>query len=311
MINKIKNYFSNFIRNSLRKDNDNLKYMLGSVFLQNSRKNYPNIKKIKDAEYKIFSQTGEDGIIDLLLNKLSIKNPKFVEIGVGDYSESNTRYLYENSFNKGLIVDVIKDFKKKVSDNIDPWKGDLKLKNIDINIENINDVLEEFNMNKDLDLFSLDIDGNDYWILKKIKPKISKIFILEYNPVFGPNLNISIPYTKNFSRFNGHYSGCYYGASFTAMVNLMKEKGYTFIGSNKSNFNAFFINDDYVSNFNVILENLNPKEDYCNQKIYDSRDQNFELNYLDHKKSLLNMQELEVIDLSTNVSSTKTIKELI
>ena len=61
------------------------------------------IRNINDLDYKIFSQNGEDGIIDYLLHALKIDKPKFVEIGVGDYSECNTRFLFERTSPKGLI----------------------------------------------------------------------------------------------------------------------------------------------------------------------------------------------------------------
>ena len=64
------------------------------------RKNYSEIKKLNDVDYKIFFTNGEDGIIDYLLTQLGIEKPKFLEIGVGDYSESNTRFIYEKSSQK-------------------------------------------------------------------------------------------------------------------------------------------------------------------------------------------------------------------
>ena len=64
-------------------------------------KNYKDIKNLNQVEYKVFSQNGEDGIIDFLLNQLNIQNPKFLEIGVGNYKESNTRYIFMKSPTKG------------------------------------------------------------------------------------------------------------------------------------------------------------------------------------------------------------------
>ena len=72
--------------------------MLGLSHILNIRKNYDSISLISDVDYKIYSQFGEDGIIDFILRKLNIEKPKFVEIGVGDYTECNSRFfLSQNS----------------------------------------------------------------------------------------------------------------------------------------------------------------------------------------------------------------------
>ena len=109
----LKTKLINFLDRLLKKNDAHKKFMLGSVYFNEARKNYNKFKNLKEAEYKVFSQTGEDGIIDFIQNKLGIYNCKFVEIGVGDYSEANTRFIYEKSFSEGLIIDVIDNLKKK------------------------------------------------------------------------------------------------------------------------------------------------------------------------------------------------------
>ena len=171
--------------------------MLGTIFLNEAKKKYDLVDNLHNVEYKVFSQTGEDGIIDFLLSRINISTSKFVEIGVGDYSEANTRYVYEKSFSKGLIIDIERNLKHKVSKNINLWKGMLEIENTEIDKDNINAILDKYHLNGNLDLFSIDIDGLDYWVVKSLKPMISKIFVAEYNPTFGHNLEITIPYIKN------------------------------------------------------------------------------------------------------------------
>ena len=77
-------------------------FLIGTSHCSSMRPNYSNVKDLNDLDYKVFSQAGEDGIIDYLLYSLNIKKPKFIEIGVGDYRESNTRFVYERSSCKGL-----------------------------------------------------------------------------------------------------------------------------------------------------------------------------------------------------------------
>ena len=92
----------------------------------------------------------EDGIIDFIV-KLNLRKPTFVEIG-GDYSESNTRFLYETYYSKGLIIDNIENFKEKVSNNVSLWRGNLNVLEKNISPENINEILNK-NVEYDIDIF--------------------------------------------------------------------------------------------------------------------------------------------------------------
>ena len=122
--------------------------LIGHSHILNFRKNYSNIKRINELDYKIFSQNGEDGIIDYFLHELKIEKPKYIEIGVGDYSECNTRFIFETYNSKGLIIDCLKDIKKKIMNNIIFWKGDLTIVEEFINHKNINSLLIENKFNK-------------------------------------------------------------------------------------------------------------------------------------------------------------------
>ena len=104
------------------------------------------------------------------------------------------------------------------------WKGELNIINKSINSENILKILNENDTLNQLDLFSLDIDGIDYWILEKMPQNFSKIAVLEYNPLFGAELEITVPNIDNFSRTQYHYSNLCFGMSLKAAINLMNKK---------------------------------------------------------------------------------------
>ena len=114
MINLVKNFLSSLITRT----NDQNIFAIGSAHFSEIRQHYSKIKYLDDADYKVFSQTGEDGIIDYLLYSLDIKVPQFVEIGVGDYRESNTRYIFEKNCCRGMIIDKNPNLKNKVSRSI-------------------------------------------------------------------------------------------------------------------------------------------------------------------------------------------------
>tara|TARA_B100000965_G_C19596512_1_gene760497 strand:+ start:1126 stop:2040 length:915 start_codon:yes stop_codon:yes gene_type:complete len=287
------------------------KIMLATSHFYNARLNYNKIKNINDLDFKVFSQNGEDGIIDYFLYQLKIKKPKFVEIGVGDYTESNTRYLFETTSPQGIIFDVIDDFKAKVIENIKLWKGDLKIIKKSVNSDNILNLLKKNNFLKNLDLFSLDIDGTDYWVIEKLPKDFSKIVVLEYNPIFGSKLKLTVPNLKNFNRSKYHYSNLCFGASIKAMVDIMNKKNFVFIGTNLANCNAFFISKKYIQNIKLKIPKKNNLESFIISNIRESRSKKNTLTYLSGLKKIKKIRDCEVVDLHNKKYKKVKIKKLI
>ena len=274
------------------------------------RNNYKNLKTLNDIEYKVFSQSGEDGIIDFLLNSLKIVKPKFVEIGVGDYSESNTRFIYERCSPKGLIIDCLNDFEKKVLSNIKVWTGDLKIIEDYVSDKNILDLLEKNNFINDIDLFSLDIDGIDYWILNELPQNFSKIAIIEFNANFGEELEVTVPNLEKFNRTKYHYSNLCFGMSLKAAINIMDKKNYYFIGTNLMRTNAFFISKSFSKNEYFPQIKVDDISKISDVNFRESRDKSGKLNFLSGKEKIKEIRECEVVDLSNQNKITK-IKDLI
>ena len=289
---------------------DKIMLCIGKVQISINRNIYNDIEDLNEAEVKIFSQNGEDGIIDYLTHRLKLDKKNFVEIGVGNYRESNTRYLYNRYHPKGLIVDYIDDMEKKVKLFVNFWKGDLRICNKKIDSESIMDLLDK-NCDYEIDLFSLDIDSIDYWIIEKLKKNTSKIFIAEYNSVFGAELEVTVPNISGFDRTKYHYSNLCYGMSLKALINLMNKKGYYFIGANLQKNNAFFVSkifkkEDFFKN--IKIKNL---DDYINSNIRDSRDKNNNLNYLSGDKKLKEIEMCEVVNLKDDKRELVKLKDLI
>ncbi len=288
------------LKKVLKKYLDNKKYSNGVSHIIKIRPQYKNYENLNDLDYKIYSQNGEDGIIDYLLSSLSIDKPNFLEIGIGDYSECNTRFIYERASAKGIVIDCIDDLEKKISKNVNLWKGDLKIVNEKVNSKNIIDILKRFSALENLDLFSLDIDGIDYWILEKMPVNFSKIAVIEFNSIYGPNLKITTPNIENFDRSKYHFSNLCFGASLKAIVDLMKEKNFSFVGTNLTRCNAFFVQNDYVNLINIKLPNQNDLFNHTNSNIRESRDKDGNLNYLSGSERIKNIFECEVFDLNEN-----------
>ncbi len=297
MINKIyRNYLSKKI------------FMMGTSHLLNIRPKYKKIKNINDLDYKIFSQNGEDGIIDYLLNRLKIFKPKFVEIGVGDYSECNTKFIFERTSAKGLIIDCLKNFKINVLKNIKLWRGDLNIVEKKIDSKNIISILKKNNFLKNIDLFSLDIDGIDYWVIEKLPRNFSKIAVLEYNSIYGPNLDITVPNVSNFDRSKYHYSHLCFGSSLKALVKIMKKKNFTFVGCDITRCNAFFVNNKYLKYIKLNIPDQNKLDIFTKSNIRESRNKIGKLSYKSGSERLKLIKNCTVFDLKNK--KLKKIKDL-
>ena len=247
MIDFIKYKIKNFLNFNKRQ--------LGEIQIELSKKKYNQISNIREAELKIFSQFGEDGIIDYLLYKLKLNSKiKFIEIGTGDYEEANTRFLCESRICSGLLIDKIKDL-KFVQKRDFFWKNDLYFCQKTITPSNISSVINSYGFKNDCNLLSIDIDGNDFWVLKNIELSHVDIVVAEYNPLFGSNLSLTVPQNENFDR--NKFKKIFYGASLTAIIELMESKGFMFVGANSACNNAFFINKNKKEFFlNLKVEEL-------------------------------------------------------
>jgi len=285
--------------------------MTGLSHLLNMREKYSQIKFLSDVDFKIFSQNGEDGIIDYLLYQLKIEKPKFIEIGVGDYTEANTRFIFERTSAKGAVIDCIDNLEDKISKKIALWKGELNIINKSVNSNNIIDLLKKNDLLRDLDLFSLDIDGIDYWILNELPKNFCKIAIIEFNPVFGKDIEVSVPNINDFNRTNYHYSNLCFGMSLRAAIKIMQSKNFYFLGTNLFRNNAFFVSNDFKKNKYFSNLKINELEKYVDSNFSESRNKNGKLNFLNKKKQIMEILDCEIVDLSQDKFIKKRLKEII
>lgn len=296
----IKTIFRKIISSGLEEFKNEFKYTNQTIAILNAKNLFEkyrlkeNIKSINDIEFKVFSQWGQDGIIQYLINKLDIKSNTFIEFGVGNYTESNTRYLLMNDNWKGLIIEQNKkDVEYIKNDNI-YWQYDISILNSKINKDNINDLISSKFANKEIGLLSIDIDGNDYWVWKSIEYKPC-IVICEYNSLLGNTDKLTVPYDESFSRYKYSYSGLFYGASLQALISLGKEKGYVFIGCNKNASDAFFIRKDLY-----LKSNLNFIGEYILATSKDSRDINGNLKFLEDQDRMNVIADIPFYSIDNN-----------
>jgi hypothetical protein len=195
-------------------------------------------------EFQVYSQWGEDGIIQWLLGQIEVPRNVFVEFGVQDYEESSTRFLLVNNHWSGLILDGSAASIERVRRSPIYWRHNLKALQAFVTRENINELLTGQGLGGDIGLLSVDIDGNDYWVWQAITCVSPAIVVVEYNARFGIDRCVTIPYNPSFERTRAHHSGIYYGASLPALYALGRTRGYSLVGCNSAGNNAFFVRDD-------------------------------------------------------------------
>ena len=259
------------IHKSISNDVKSPKVNLGQIqaHLNNQKQ---SIRSLQEVEFQVFSQWGDDGILQHLVSHTEIPNKTFIEFGVENYKESNTRFLLISNNWSGYVIDGSKDNIEYIKMDPVSWMFDLHSKNAFITRENINSLLQEFlakGYDKEVGILSIDIDGNDYWIWQEISVLNPVIIIVEYNAVFGPSASWTIPYAKDFYRLSAHTSHQYWGASLSAFCGLAERKGYDFIGCNSNGNNAYFIRKDKRGDF----RNLSPAEGYVESKFREDVDQ--------------------------------------
>jgi len=276
---------------------DNIKINQGLILSKLNMQNQSEIiKDIKKSEFKIFSQWGDDGIIDFLVNYLDIVDTRFVEFGVESYTECNTKFLLMSKNWKGLIMDGSSDNMNSLKRSELYWKYNIKALDVFITKENINQLLSENGFSGEIGIYHIDIDGNDYWIWKETTAVNPIIVIVEYNAIFGYDKPHTIPYKKDFYRTNEHFSNLYYGTSLLSLCDLAEEKGYYFIGCNSNGNNAYFVRKDKIKN---ILPKT-AKEGFIESRFSESRDKEGNLNFLRDKEKMKSLEGMEVINTRTN-----------
>lgn len=270
--------------------------LLNGKILSELNNNKQKIKSLDEVEFQVFSQRGEDGIIQYIINKIEIPNKIFIEFGVETYNESNTRFLLMNNNWSGLVIDG--DFKniKYIKEDFIYWKYDITAIQSFITRDNINELISCYTSQKDIGLLSVDIDGNDYWVWESINCINPRIVVCEYNSVFGPNKKVTVPYKSDFVRSKEHFSELYFGASLATFCHLAEQKGYDFIGTSSAGVNAYFVRKDLSEPFMKYsaLEGFNESANR------DSKGRKGELIFLRHHERIQMINELNVFDIDTN-----------
>ena len=252
-------------------------------------------RDLRDSEFQVFSQWGGDGIIQYLIQQVPDAPQTFIEFGVQDYRESNTRFLLMNDNWTGLVMDGSQAYMEYVRADDISWRHDLTAVAAFLTRENINQTIRGAGFSGPLGILSIDIDGNDYWIWEVLDVVDPSIVIAEYNSVFGPERTISIPYDPEFNRTKAHSSNLFWGCSLGALCLLAERKGYAFVGSDSNGANAYFVKKTLAGN----LRQLTCKQGYVASRFRESRDPQGNLTFLRGEERFRTIADMTVVDVKT------------
>lgn len=205
----------------------------------------------KNAEFKVYSKHGTDGILAYIFSKIGVTNRTFVEMGVETGRECNTANLSLNFGWNGLLIDAneewIKSARAFYAEKLGNRSGNVKAVASFVSAENINQTLKDSGLTGEIDLLSIDIDGNDYWVWQAVNAINPRVVVLEYNPALGLR-SLTIKYDPKH-RYNPHrVHPLYFGASLVAITKLAKKKGYALMACDSYGQDAFFVREDVAKN---------------------------------------------------------------
>jgi len=204
---------------------------------------YQDPRRLSGHQFRVYSQNGEDGIFEEIFRRIGTTNQFFAEFGVQS-CENNSLYLLVKGWrgiwlegDESQVALIQTEMAKQIQ------AGQLAVKRAFITAENIEALFRELQVPAELDLLSIDIDGNDYWIWKALGAFRPRVLVIEYNPIFPPHVRWVMKYnpTHNWQQDS------YQGASLKSLELLGAAKGYKLVGCDLTGTNAFFVRDDLVS----------------------------------------------------------------
>ncbi len=209
--------------------------LVRAAYLEPESLPYP--QRLTARGFRLHSQNSEDGILLALFRRIGVSTRRFVELGSGSSGGNAAMFAAEFGWT-GLMVEG------------DPGKAGMAARRFPhvqavsawITPETVNDLLTQHGMTGEVDLLSVDVDGNDYWVWQAVTACTSRVVVLEYNSMFGPDRAVTIPYDPQFNRRDHRF--CYFGASLAALTRLSVTKGYRLVAVDPTGVNAFFLRHD-------------------------------------------------------------------
>lgn len=210
--------------------------LLRRAYLEGVELPYPT--KLLSQRFRLLSQNGEDGLSLAIFREIGVESARFVDIGCG-YNGGNSGFLARELGWSGVMVDADPHRAAAMRVRFNPER--VRVVEEWVTREALNDLIHTHGGDGEIDLLSIDIDGNDYWLWEELDACTPRLVIVEYNAHFGPDRSVVVPYASDFDRHQ--VRATYYGASLAALECLARRKGYRLILVEPQGVNAYFLRD--------------------------------------------------------------------
>lgn len=254
MIQQLKTRIKNFITQLIINNRVELDTQVEQIQLINQYRlmkklmNPEEMPRLLDVGFKVYSQFNEDGILLYIFSILGTTNKKVVEICAGDGRECMATNLIINHGWEGLLFDgseqAVENGNKFFASHKSTWLQPPIFKHAWITKENVNKLIQDEGYSGNIDLLSLDIDGNDYYIMEAIDVIQPRVIICETHNVIPSDLSITIPYKSDFNKIKTDVHPDFQSVSLLAMKKLLNKKGYRLIGGHSHGFNVVFVQNN-------------------------------------------------------------------
>ena len=235
----LKHYGHSIEHNTYLNKEASLLSLLDTPHIQGSR--YTNEKSLLRHQSQVFSQNGEDGMIAEIFNRIGTTNKVFVEIGLEDGTECNSRLLLQSGWT-GLWIEGDKECGQSIQERYHQKieKGSLKLSQSFVTKENVESLLQQEQISHTFDFLSIDIDMNTHHIWSSIRNFKPRVACIEYNASVPPSLDYSVPYDEN-AKWDGSN---HFGAGLKTLEKIGQELGYSLVACDFLGVNAFFVSNE-------------------------------------------------------------------
>lgn len=201
----------------------------------------PDTLALVDAEGRVYSQNGEDGLLRAVFGRIGTTNCFFVEFGVESGEECGTRLLLVKEGWRGVWIeadslsvqrarDVFKDRPVGILESF-------------VTTKNVLDLFSAGEVPEEPDLLVIDVDGNDYWLWKRIATRYRpRVAMIEVNARITPERRWVHPYESGLVWDRT----CRFGASLAALRKLATEFGYEAVCCDSQGVNVIFLRTDLM-----------------------------------------------------------------
>ncbi|MFN2506385.1 MAG: hypothetical protein ABR540_19590 [Acidimicrobiales bacterium] len=201
-------------------------------------------RSLTAAEFKVFSQNGEDGVLAEIFRRIGTTNRYFVEFGIGNGSEGNSVFLADVLGWSGLFIEGSPGHFTGLHRKYRDREAVATLSAL-VRPDNVNALFRQSEVPENFDLLSIDIDGNDYWVWEALEAFRPRVVVIEYNGLLKNNACLVQPYDPDWA-----WDGTeFYGASLGALRSLGRKKGYVLVHTELSGTNAFLVQADLAAHF--------------------------------------------------------------